>query len=267
MSPDKLLRALIGIALFCVGLYGGGGTRRSAGHSARPVRRRDGGRPRLLADDGADRAAAGAARSPFRTSSTRYIAPVQGHHAGVHRRYFRSARTPSRSSRLDPKWATPVTCNDRLRVRGDLLFRRSATPCRATLRATEAPPRQDASDAERDDRRRDEQVRRSVSSRLRSTQRSARWRSAASTNGTAQFHVLRDINLKVMRGERIVICGPSGVWQVDADPLHQPARGAWQKGDVIVVDGAGAHRRPQDASTRFAAKSAWCSSSSICFRT
>jgi ABC-type histidine transport system ATPase subunit len=24
------------------------------------------------------------------------------------------------------------------------------------------------------------------------------------------FHVLRDINLKVMRGERIVICGPSG---------------------------------------------------------
>src|SRR2546426_8487724 len=25
-----------------------------------------------------------------------------------------------------------------------------------------------------------------------------------------KFHVLRDINLKVMRGERIVICGPSG---------------------------------------------------------
>ena len=24
------------------------------------------------------------------------------------------------------------------------------------------------------------------------------------------FHVLRDINLKVARGERIVICGPSG---------------------------------------------------------
>jgi general L-amino acid transport system ATP-binding protein len=26
----------------------------------------------------------------------------------------------------------------------------------------------------------------------------------------AEFHVLRDINLKVMRGERIVVCGPSG---------------------------------------------------------
>ena len=25
-----------------------------------------------------------------------------------------------------------------------------------------------------------------------------------------EFHVLRDINLRVMRGERIVICGPSG---------------------------------------------------------
>jgi len=25
-----------------------------------------------------------------------------------------------------------------------------------------------------------------------------------------EFHVLRDINLKVARGERIVICGPSG---------------------------------------------------------
>ena len=37
------------------------------------------------------------------------------------------------------------------------------------------------------------------------------------------FHVLRDINLTVNRGERIVICGPSGGWQVDADPLHQRA--------------------------------------------
>ena len=26
----------------------------------------------------------------------------------------------------------------------------------------------------------------------------------------ADFHVLRDINLRVMRGERIVIAGPSG---------------------------------------------------------
>jgi hypothetical protein len=38
------------------------------------------------------------------------------------------------------------------------------------------------------------------------------------------FHVLRDINLDVAKGERIVICGPRAR-QVDADPLHQRAGG------------------------------------------
>ena len=37
------------------------------------------------------------------------------------------------------------------------------------------------------------------------------------------FHVLRDIDLTVYRGERIVICGPSGSGKVHTDPLHQPA--------------------------------------------
>ena len=41
-----------------------------------------------------------------------------------------------------------------------------------------------------------------------------------------EFHVLSDINLKVMRGERIVICGPSGSGKSTHDPLHQPAGGA-----------------------------------------
>ncbi len=40
-----------------------------------------------------------------------------------------------------------------------------------------------------------------------------------------QFHVLTDINLDVKEGEKIVICGPSGIGQVDPDPLHQPAGG------------------------------------------
>ena len=30
-----------------------------------------------------------------------------------------------------------------------------------------------------------------------------------------RFHVLRDIDLKVMRGERIVVCGPSGSGKSD----------------------------------------------------
>ena len=34
------------------------------------------------------------------------------------------------------------------------------------------------------------------------------------------FHVLREINLRVMRGERIVICGPSGPgWSLIATVL------------------------------------------------
>jgi general L-amino acid transport system ATP-binding protein len=37
------------------------------------------------------------------------------------------------------------------------------------------------------------------------------------------FHVLRDINLTVNRGERIVICGPVGFGQIHPDPLHQRA--------------------------------------------
>ena len=32
----------------------------------------------------------------------------------------------------------------------------------------------------------------------------------ASTSGTATYHALRDIDLQVASGERIVICGPSG---------------------------------------------------------
>mgnify|MGYP001187691250 FL=1 len=49
------------------------------------------------------------------------------------------------------------------------------------------------------------------------------------------FHVLRDINLKVMRGERIVVCGPSGSGKstmircINRLEEHQKGR--------IVVDG------------------------------
>jgi len=50
-----------------------------------------------------------------------------------------------------------------------------------------------------------------------------------------EFHVLRDINLKVMRGERIVVCGPSGSGKstmircINRLEQHQEGR--------IVVDG------------------------------
>ena len=34
------------------------------------------------------------------------------------------------------------------------------------------------------------------------------------------FHVLRDINLEVKRGERIVVCGPSGVRKINFDKVY-----------------------------------------------
>src|SRR6266511_3998592 len=48
-----------------------------------------------------------------------------------------------------------------------------------------------------------------------------------------QFHVLRDIDLKVMRGERIVICGPSGSGKSTLLRCINRIED-WQRGRVIV---------------------------------
>src|SRR6516165_1675177 len=50
------------------------------------------------------------------------------------------------------------------------------------------------------------------------------------------FHVLRDIDLKVMRGERIVVCGPSGSGKSTLLRCINRIED-WQRGRVIV-DGA-----------------------------
>ncbi len=62
-----------------------------------------------------------------------------------------------------------------------------------------------------------------------------RWKLSACTNGTANFHVLRDINLEVKRGERIVICGPSGGGKSTLLRCINRLED-WQRGR-IVVDG------------------------------
>ena len=48
-----------------------------------------------------------------------------------------------------------------------------------------------------------------------------------------EFHVLRDINLKVARGERIVICGPSGSGKSTMLRCINRLEG-WQQGRVVV---------------------------------
>jgi general L-amino acid transport system ATP-binding protein len=47
------------------------------------------------------------------------------------------------------------------------------------------------------------------------------------------FHVLRDVDLKVMRGERIVICGPSGSGKSTLLRCINRIEG-WQRGRVLV---------------------------------
>jgi general L-amino acid transport system ATP-binding protein len=47
------------------------------------------------------------------------------------------------------------------------------------------------------------------------------------------FHVLRDIDLKVMRGERIVVCGPSGSGKSTLLRCINRIEG-WQRGRVVV---------------------------------
>src|SRR5713101_6246139 len=48
-----------------------------------------------------------------------------------------------------------------------------------------------------------------------------------------RFHVLRDVDLKVMRGERIVICGPSGGGKSTLLRCINRIED-WQRGRVIV---------------------------------
>src|SRR6266699_2687292 len=48
-----------------------------------------------------------------------------------------------------------------------------------------------------------------------------------------KFHALRDIDLKVMRGERIVICGPSGSGKSTLLRCINRSE-SWQRGRVIV---------------------------------
>jgi His/Glu/Gln/Arg/opine family amino acid ABC transporter permease subunit len=110
-SPDKLVRALIGI---------GGRARRLAGDPEGAIRRRHGGGPGLLADDAAHHSAAGAQdhHSEYRQHLYR---PVQGYHAGFHRRNFRfSAHDRGRPHRSEMGGSGHQ--HNRLCGRGDLLF-------------------------------------------------------------------------------------------------------------------------------------------------
>jgi ABC-type polar amino acid transport system ATPase subunit len=79
-----------------------------------------------------------------------------------------------------------------------------------------------------------------------------------------EFQVLRSINLKVMKGERIVIAGPSGSGKstmircINRLEEHQRAASLSMESNSLTI---------LSALTRCDARSAWCFSTSIFFRT
>ncbi len=120
-SPDKLLRALIGVALFAAA-YMAEVVR--AGLQAIPRGQYEGAQAlglELLEDDGSDHPAAGVAdhHPEYRQQQHR---AVQGHHAGLHRRHFRfPAHHRGRPHRSEMGDAGDI--DHRLCIRRDLLFR------------------------------------------------------------------------------------------------------------------------------------------------
>jgi len=78
------------------------------------------------------------------------------------------------------------------------------------------------------------------------------------------FQVLKDCTTKVEKGEVVVVCGPSGSGK---STLIKCVNGLepFQQGEIIVNGESVGARRPtfRDCARR----SAWCSSTSSCFRT
>ena len=72
------------------------------------------------------------------------------------------------------------------------------------------------------------------------------------------FQALTDVSLIVNKGERVVICGPSGSGK--STTIRCINRLEQHQSGQILVEGV------ELTSNSSAAKSAWCSSSSICFR-
>ena len=107
-SPDKLVRALIGIALFASAYMAEVVRARAAGDPQGAVRRRHGGGLGLLADDAADHPAAGAQDHHPRISSTPIIGLFKDTTLVFIVGIFDFLRTVE-VARIDPKWATPVT--------------------------------------------------------------------------------------------------------------------------------------------------------------
>ena len=166
----------------------------------------------------ADRPAAGAARGdPAADQHLHRL--LQGHLAGADHRHLRlpqhrqrGARRPQlgRASRPRSTCSPPSSTSS------------SATRCRDTASTSRS-----ISTRGRAARRREENTTMAATAAARDLSNAPSVITLTGVNKWfGQFHVLSDINLDVKEGEKIVDLRPVGLGQVDADPLHQPPRGA-----------------------------------------
>ena len=189
-APDRLLRPLVGIALFSAAYMAEEvrGGLQSLG--ARPIRRRDGARPALSAMMGL---------VVLPQALTMVIPGIVNNFIGL----FMDTTLVSivgvtdfleamNNAFKDPVWSGPTIMATGYVFAGMFYF----VFCYGMTRYSAFVERQPGEGPQDDG-----------ASRRRATPPST---SSASTNGTEAFHALRNINLTVRRGERIVVCGPSG---------------------------------------------------------
>ena len=144
-----------------------------------------------------------------------------------------------RAAFADPNWATPVTLFTGFAFAGMIYFLvqlRHVALCAvhgATAEHCAAALRQDGERGR--PRRKHERGRigRHIALDMRTTAERDRGRDRRPRQVVRRFHVLRDVDLKVMRGERIVICGPSGSGKSTLLRCINRIED-WQRGRVIV---------------------------------
>ena len=236
LAPDKLVRALIGVALFASAymaevVRGGlAAVPRGQYEASRACAR-----VHFLAHDGARHPAASTACNA--AEHRQYLHRiVQGHHARLRGRNFRFP-AHHRSGARRSEMGGAERGRHRLCLRGALLLRvllwhvalceKCGNPAgarRAAVKGVAMAERANdpGADAPRDD----------VAVEVLGLHK---WYGG--------FHVLRDINLKVARGERIVICGPSGGGKSTLLRCINRLED-WQRGR-IVVDGVELNEDPK----------------------
>ena len=265
---------MIGITLFASAYMAEVGPRRPAGHAARAVRGGGCARARLLEDDGlivlpqALKISSPASSTPSsRCSRTRRLVAIIG--------LLRPDEHGADGKPLDPNWKSAIDCRG-LCLRGAHLLDFLLLHVALLASASSAGSIPHRSERDQEKRFRNDQKAKvePMHDRDRCSRQTRHRRSSRASAGRrdrigvnkwfGDFHVLRDIDLTVGRGERIVICGPSGSGKstlircINRLEEHQEGHDHRRRHR--------ADQRPQEASTRCAAKSAWCSSSSTCSR-